>query len=134
MPGAIQVEGLNSLVRAFRVANKEVAKDVRTAIEQAGEPIRQDAQNRVRAEISGMSRSRVPWWEIRSGVERSTIGYIVPRQRGVRTLGGGRRRRPRLAALIAQREQSALDAHAGRVETEFREALNEVARAWARVR
>jgi hypothetical protein len=120
-------------VRAFRVANKEVAKDVRTAIEQAGEPIRQDAQNRVRAEISGMSRSRVPWWEIRAGVELSTIGYIVPRQRGIRDFRSTRKR-PRLAALIAQREQAALDANAGRVETEFREALNEVARAWARVR
>lgn len=134
MAGAIQVEGLNSLVRAFRVANKEVAKDVRTAIEQAGEPIRQDAQNRVRAEISGMARSRVPWWEIRSGVERSTIGYIVPNQRGVKTLGGSRRRRPSLAGRIAEREQMALDANADRVEDEFRQALDEVARAWARVR
>ena len=127
---AIQVQGLNDLVRAFRVANKEVARDVRTAIEQAGEPIRQEAQELVRTELSGMSRSRIPWWTIRTGVERNTIGYIVPATRGGR---GERRKRRNLAGLIAEREQRALDNHAGRVQAEFEDALDEVARAWARV-
>lgn len=131
--GAVAVEGLGDLVRAFRVASREVARDVRTAIEVAGEPIRQEAQQLVRSEISGMARSRLPWWSIRTGVERSTIGYIVPEQRGVKSRIGARRRRPNLASLIAEQEQIALDRHAGRVEDEFNEALEEVARAWARV-
>lgn len=130
---AIRVEGLADLQRAFRVANKEVARDVRTAIEQAGEPIRQRAQDLVRLEISGMARSHVPWWTIRTGVERNTIGYIVPAQRGVKTRGAERRRRPNLAPLIAAQEEAALNENIGRVEGEFKEALNEVARAWARV-
>lgn len=133
MADAVQVQGLRELVVAFRVANREVARDVRTAIEQAGEPIRQQAQELVRTEISGMARSRIPWWTIRTGIERSTIGYIVPAQRGVRNRIGDRRRRPNLAPLIAAQEAAALDANASRVQDEFEEALEEVARAWARV-
>lgn len=129
---AVRVDGLNELVRAFRVANREVAKDVRTAIEQAGEPIRQEAESRVRASISGMARSKVPWWTIRAGVERNTIGYIVPAQRGVRDHRSPRSR-PKLAPLIAEQEQIALDNNADRVEAEFNEAMIEVAKAWARV-
>lgn len=133
MADAVQVQGLRDLVTAFRVASKEVARDVRTAIEQAGEPIRQDAQQLVRTQISGMARSRIPWWEIRTGIQRSTIGYIVPQQRGVKTRGGERRRRPNLAPLIAEQEQAALDSNVDRVQDEFEDALDEVARAWARV-
>lgn len=132
----VRVDGLNELVRAFRVANREVAKDVRTAIEQAGEPIRQDAERRVRAEISGMARSKIPWWTIRAGVERNTIGYIVPNERGGKgsaRRGGGNRARPNLAGLIAEQEELALNNNADRVEDEFNEALIEVAKAWARV-
>lgn len=128
---AIRVEGLADLQRAFRVANKEVARDVRTAIEQAGEPIRQHAQMLIRTEVSGMARSQIPWWTIRTGVERNTIGYIVPAQRGVR--GRSRRARRNLAGLIAEREQRALEANSGRVVEEFEEALGDVAKAWARV-
>lgn len=128
---AVRVQGLADLQRAFRVANKEVARDVRTAIEQAGEPIRQQAQLLVRTEVSGMARSQIPWWTIRTGVERNTIGYIVPAQRGGR--GRSRRSRRNLAGLIAEREERALAANTSRVVDEFEQALEEVARAWARV-
>ena len=130
---AVRVEGLGDLVRAFKVADKEVARDVRTAIEQAGEPIRQEASERVRSEISGMARSRLPWWSIRTGIERNTIGYIVPQRKGVKGLGGERRRRRNLAGLIAQQEEIALANNQDRVFDEFEEAMDEVARAWARV-
>ena len=130
--GAVQVVGLNDLIRAFAVADRLVARDVRTAIEQAGEPIRQEAQTLVRTEISGMARSRLPWWSIRTGVERNSIGYIVPAMRGARGVSNKRKRR-NLAPLIAEREQRALDNNIHRVEDEFEDALNEVAKAWARV-
>lgn len=129
----IRVEGLADFQRAIRVANKEVARDVRTAIEQAGEPIRQRASELVRSEISGMARSRLPWWTIRAGVERNTIGYIVPQRRGVKTSGRERYRRPNLAPLIAAQENIAFDQNIGRVVDEFEDALAEVAKAWARV-
>jgi hypothetical protein len=112
------------------VANREVAKDVRTAIEQAGEPIRAEAFHRARSEISGMARSRVPWWSMRTGVMRNTIGYIVPAQR---THGRGPRRRPNLATLLAEKEAIALEHNRDRVLDEFNDALGEVAKAWARV-
>lgn len=131
MSEAVRVEGLSELVRAFRVANREVAKDVRTAIEVAGEPIRQKATQLVRGEISGMQRSRLPWWQIRTGVERNTIGYIVPQQRGVKDFRS-RRRRSNLVELIAVQEERALDANKDRVYDEFKDALDEVAKAWAR--
>lgn len=135
MADAVQVQGLRELVFAFRVANREVAKDVRTAIEQAGEPIREEAQRLVQNEISGMARSKVRrWWMIRAGIEKSTIGYIVPEERGRYTKRNPTRyARPKLAPLIAEREQRALDTNVGRVEDEFEDALDEVARAWARV-
>lgn len=129
---AVRVAGLDDLVRAFKVANKEVAKDVRTAIEVSGEPIRQLATALVRTQISGMARSSVPWWTIRTGVERNTIGYIVPQQRGVKDFRS-RRKRSNLAELIAVQEERARDANQGRVYDEFKDALNEVAKAWARV-
>lgn len=133
MANAVRVLGLRDLQRAFATANRGLAQDLRTAIEQAGEPIRRDAQNLVQSEISGMARSRIPWWTIRSGVERSTIGYIVPNQRGVKGAGSARRGRPKLAPLIAEKEQTALDRNADRVVDEFDEALAEMAKAWARV-
>lgn len=137
MADAIRVEGLRDLVRAFQVANREVAKDVRVAIEEAGEPIRQQAQALVRSEISGMARSRVPWYSIRTGVERNTIGYIVPQQRGVSGRAGriaqNKRGRPNLAPLIAEREERARDANTDRVVDEFTDALDRVARVWSRV-
>lgn len=80
-----------------------------------------------------MARSHVPWWMIRTGVERRTIGYIVPNQRGVKTRGRERYRRPNLASLIAEQEGIALDENIDRVVDEFQDALEEVARAWARV-
>lgn len=130
--GALRVEGLDELVRAFRVANREVAKDVRQAIELAGEPIRQLGSELIRTEVSGMSRTKMPWWRLRLGVERNTIGYVVPETRGARDWRSPRKRR-NLAKLIAEREERALAAHAHRVEREFVAALNDVAKAWSRV-
>jgi hypothetical protein len=131
---AVRVEGLRDLSKAFRVASREMSKDLRTAIEQAGEPIRQDASNRARTNISGMVRSRVPWWRMRTGVERSTIGYVAPEQRGYRGgRGKERSRRPNLADRMAPQLEAALAANRDRVVDEFEEALDEMARAWARV-
>ena len=127
------MKGLNELVRAFQVANKDVAKDVRTAIEQAGEPIREEASQRSRSLISGMSRSRVPWWPMRSGVIRNTIGYVAPLQRGSTSAGGARRKRPNLAPLLRQQEEAALEHNQVKVLAEFEDAMNEMAKSWARV-
>lgn len=80
-----------------------------------------------------MARSRLPWWSIRTGIERNTIGYIVPQQRGVKTRGRDRLRRPNLARLIADREERARDENRNLVFREFDDALKEVAKAWARV-
>lgn len=133
MAKALRVQGLNELVRAFQVANREVAKDVKVAIEEAGEPIRKEASELARSEISGMARSRIAWWSMRTGVIRNSIGYIAPVQRGVKTLGKARRRRPNLAPLLAEREHRALDNNRDRVYDEFVQAMNRVARVWGRV-
>jgi hypothetical protein len=134
---AVHVEGLHELVRAFKIANKEVAKDVRTAIEQSGEPIRQYGSQLIRSELSGMRRGTLSWWRLRIGIEKNTIGYVVPERHGVRYHGDpnvvqAKRKRPKLAAELAEREERAVVANTGRVYDEFKDALNEVARAWAR--
>lgn len=132
--GAVAVQGLDELVRAFRVASKAVASDVQEAIKQSGEPIRQDAENRVRSNLSRMSRGKaVPrWYAIRLGIEKQTIGYIVP---ATKATFAPRRRyaRPKVAARIAAEENAARDAQSHRIQEEFDDALKEVARAWARV-
>lgn len=137
VPGqAVRVTGLRELTRAFAVANREFGRDLRTAIEQAGEPIRQEASSLAHTRISGMARSRVPWWTMRAGVTRGTIGYIVPQQRGNMSRT---RFTPRGRADAFKREmmekalQPALDANRHRVFEEFDDALTETLKAWARV-
>lgn len=128
----IVVTGLSDLIRAFAVANKEVAKDVRTALEQSGEPIRSDASQRVLSSLTGMRRGNLPWYRMRAGVSHGTVGYIVPEQKGQRGKDP-KRARPKIAPRIAEQEAAAVDAGASRVLQEFDNALAEVARAWSRV-
>lgn len=138
---AVVVQGLSGLVRAFKVANLEVAKDVRTAIETAGVPIRDEASALAHSEISGMARSRLPWWSMRTGIFHNTIGYIAPEQRGIHTSRKrkltplqGRQRRPNLKPLLLDKAMDpALEHNRDRVFDEFNDALGEVAKAWARV-
>ena len=131
---AVRVEGLAELVKAFGVASREMGGDIRTAIEQAGEPIRQDASQLALSQISGMQRSRIAWWNMRTGVYRGTIGYVAPVQRGVKSRGRDRLRRPRLADRIAAESlEPALERNRDRVFREFDDAVGEMTKAWARV-
>lgn len=127
----VRVDGLTELRRAMGVASREMTRDLRQAIEASGEPIRQQAAQLAFERIPGMQRGGVPWHQMRTGVFRGSIGYVAPLQRGRK---GGRRSRPNLGTLLMDRAmRPALENNIGRVEAEFRDAVEDMARAWARV-
>jgi hypothetical protein len=130
---AIRVEGLAELRRAFRVAANGMEKDLRAAIEAAGEPVRSEAQSLAFTRISGMPRSHIPWHAMRAGVYGGTIGYVAPLQRGDKSRRGSKKRR-NLATLLMERAMlPALESNQGRIVSEFEEALADMEKAWARV-
>ena len=136
MPGAVgertvRVEGLRELDRAFKLYGRGLEKGLREVLETAAEPVKAQAQSLALSEISHMS---LPWSRMRIGVTRRTA-YIVPLERGVNT----RRRparwsRPNLTGLLLDKAMlPALDANVANVEQELGDALDDLARMWARV-
>ena len=79
----IKVDGLDSLRRAFLVADKEVAADMKDALQEAAAPVRADAQTLATATIR---RIGVPWSRMRVGSTR-TIVYVAPVERGSKGRG-----------------------------------------------
>jgi hypothetical protein len=130
---AIRVEGLAELRRAFQVASKAMEKDLRQALEAAGEPVRADASRFALERISGMRRSNVPWYAMRTGVYRGTVGYVAPVQRGDKSRRGSRKRRNFAPLMLERAMVPALEQNQGRIIDEFEEALSDMAKAWARV-
>ena len=131
MPGAVdtrtlRVEGLRELQRAFSVADKTLAKELRSRLRDVAEPVRAEAE---RLALQEISRIGIPWSRMRIGVTRSLV-YVAPVERGRRS----RHRRPNLADLLMGRAMSpALEANQDRVVHEFEELLDDVGRAWERV-
>jgi len=127
---AVRVEGLAQLRTAFRVAGSAMSKDLDAALRSAGEPVRQSAQSNATA---GIRRIGVPWSRMRVGITRHTV-YVAPVERGVKTRGGDRRRRPNLARLIQDRSlDPALEQNRAKVVQEVKDAVRDMGRAWGRV-
>lgn len=126
---AVRVQGLRELQRAFRVADKELAKELRGTLREVAEPVRAEAEQLA---VTRISRMTVPWSRMRVGVTQSTV-YVAPRRKGVR----GRshpRSRPNLFDLLMGRSlQPALDHNEQRIEQAVDRMLVEVGRDWERV-
>jgi hypothetical protein len=128
MAEAVRVEGLRELNRAFKLYGKGLEGGIREALEAAAEPVKTDAQTLA---VSSIPRIGLPWSRMRVGVTKHTA-YIAPQQRGttVRT----RRGRPNLKGLLLGRAmEPALDRNISNVERELGDALDDLARMWARV-
>jgi len=133
MPESLVVEGMNDLLRALSLVNRDLRSDVRTALEAAAEPVRFDAEHLALSEISGMVRSRIPWHGMRIGVTQREV-YVAPRQRGLKSRTNDRRRRPNLFALLLQRAmEPALENNIGRVERELEDQLEQMRRLWEKI-
>jgi hypothetical protein len=121
----IQVRGLRELSRAFKVADSDIRRDLRAALQSAAEPVRMDAE---RLAVSEITRIGIPWSRMRVGVTQSSV-YVAPNERGRRTRG--RRRRPNLAPLLLGRAmEPALDRNRARVIREVEDTLADLARRW----
>lgn len=89
----LEVHGLRELQRDFRTVGRDVHKDLQSALRDAAEPVRADAE---RLAVSGIPTITLPWAQMRVGVTMGSV-YVAPRKRGTRSAS---RRRPNLAPLL----------------------------------
>jgi hypothetical protein len=129
MPAArriIKVEGLVELNRAFKVADKSLAKEYRAALRDVGEPVRADAE---RLAVERITTVGIPWSRMRVGLTQKVV-YVAPKQRGSR---GGRGRRPKFGTKLLERAMlPALNANIDEAERRFERMLGEVGKDWER--
>lgn len=129
---AIRVRGLRDLQRAFALADKRLAKDLRVRLAEAAEPVRYDASQLAGKRIRNLlsPTAEVDWSAMRVGVTRSVV-YVAPVERGRRSRANRRIRRPNLATLLMGRAmEPALQRNLGTVETAVGRALDTVGQAW----
>lgn len=128
MAEAVRIEGLRELERAFKLYGKGLEKGLREVLETAAEPVRLDAQRLARSALK--PPVNVDWSLMRVGVTRRTA-YVAPAQRGTRRRNAGR---PNMRELLLGRAmEPALGQNISTVEGEFTDALDDLARLWARV-
>lgn len=130
----VRIEGLRELERAFKLYGRGMEKGIREALEAAAQPVRSDAQTLALAEIPRISlpSTTVPWHRMRVGVTRRTA-YVAPEMRGDKSRRGARRRPKFGTKLLEEAMEPALARNISRVEDEFVDALNDLARMWSRV-
>ena len=131
---AVRLDGLRELERAFKVAGNGLERGIREVLESAAEPVRHDAQLLALSEIPRISvpSTTVPWHRMRVGVTRRTA-YVAPEMRGDKSRRGSRRRPNFATKLLHEAMQPALERNRGSVEDTFEDALEDLARVWARV-
>lgn len=109
MAGAVEVEGIAELQRAFARASKELSDHLQQQLVDAAQPVADTAKRFALGRIRNMPRSP-DWAEMRVGVARRQGDvYVVPFSR---SRGGGKakRARPNLAGLLMTRSlEPALD-------------------------
>ena len=127
---AVQVVGLDALQRAFRAADKEVARDLRDALEEAASPVRADAQL-LAPSIRNLAAGD-PWTRMRVGTTRSIV-YVAPVERGIKGRGNQRKRRRNFKDLLLRRAlEPALERNIPQVTRRVDEMLVEVSKVWER--
>lgn len=126
---SVRLHGLRELDRAFELADKKLQRDLRDRLQTAAEPVRGDAESNALFNISNIGPD---WSEMGVGVTRRTV-YVAPRQRGVKSRGRDRLRRPNLAPLLATEMDKALDDNREQVVREVDDLLGEIGQLWERV-
>lgn len=131
MANAVSVTGLRELERAFRRADRARAEDLKHALEEAAAPVRRDAQALASSEISHV-RPGDPWAGMRIGTGRSIV-YVAPIERGVKSRGDERKRRPKFGTkLMEEAMEPALEPNRSVVEARLDKMLDELASVWER--
>lgn len=119
--------GMAELLRATAMAENEVGKDVRAALQSAAEPVRSDAELLAKQAIRP---GRVPWSSMRTGITRTSV-YVAPVQRGVKSRTNPRRRRPAFKHyLLDEAMEPALEQNTDKIVREVEDAFDDLARRW----
>lgn len=98
----VLVVNLDVIHRQLRAIGPAVDKAARKGMLEGAEPIRRDAENLARDEISGMKRAKKtppPWSIQRSGQTVHEV-YVAPRERGVKSKTDRSRRRPNFVGVM----------------------------------
>lgn len=123
----LRVEGLGDLQRAFRVADRSLARELRSELREVAEPVHVGAEARA---VSSIRRIGLPWSRMRTGVTRHTV-YVAPKQRGVKTRGRQSARRPNLGGLLMNQAMlPSLRAAEPLITFEMERMLGRVGRDW----
>lgn len=119
--GEVRIRGLRELQRSLNKVNKQVAKEVRDALKEAGEPVRQTAERFAGAEIRNIGPT---WGQMRLGTRPGTV-YLAPKSR---SKGGSPR--PNLGILLLEEAMfPALKEHEDEIEREVEGALDRLTRS-----
>lgn len=125
----VRVEGLAELQRAFGVADRKLATELRKGLRDSAEPVRAEAEARAGTEIrnnDAPGEGAQDWRRMRVGVTKTSV-YVAPRARAT----AGPRKRRNLADLMLGRSlEPALDANVSDVTRRLDEVLGTVGRAW----
>jgi hypothetical protein len=131
MADAVSITGLRELERAFRRTDRARAGDLKDALEEAAAPVRRDAQALAVSEISHV-RPGDPWAGMRIGTGRSIV-YVAPIERGAKSRGDERKRRPKFGTkLMDEAMEPALARNRTVVEARLDKMLDELAAVWER--
>jgi hypothetical protein len=125
--GAVRVEGLSGLLRAFAAADKTLRDDLKDALQEAAAPVRRAAQSKAVSLGAGTD-----WSRMRVGAYSSVV-YVAPVERGVQGRGNQRKRRPKFGTRLMDRAmQPALEQNKAEVERRLDGLIDEVANVWER--
>ena len=123
MPGAIEVQGLSELLRAFKGISKDLDRKLTNALKKAAEPAAEQAEDYALGRIRNMPSSP-RWAGMRIGVaRRQGEVYMVPRARSRR-----RSSRPNLKnLLLEQAMEPAVEAKAADIEDALGHLVDDIA-------
>lgn len=121
--GAIEVQGLTELLRAFRGISKDLDKKLTKTLKDAAEPAAAQAEDFALGHIRNMPRSP-RWAGMRIGVaRRQGEVYMVPRARA----RGGGRKRPNLNPLLLVEMEAAVQMKAADIENALGRLVDDLA-------
>jgi hypothetical protein len=120
--GAIEVQGLSELLRAFRGMSKDLDKKLTDTLKKAAEPAAAQAEDNALGNIRNMPHSP-RWAGMRIGVgRRQGEVYMVPRARS-----GRRSSRPNLKTLLLVEMEAAVETKAADIEDALGNMVDDIA-------
>jgi hypothetical protein len=118
--GAVRVRGLRELQRDFKKMEGSLSKELKSALKEVAEPVKETAQELAMTRIRNMTHSP-DWAEMRIGVTARSV-YIAPQRR--RRGGSGR---PNFSSLMLDRAMDpALEQNADKVRDNINDLLGSI--------